>query len=326
MPQKTFHMEPNGLEHPSYVDPNLSVLRLEHHLEEYPSGEIPCHWHPEFLFALVLRGRVGYLYYQGPEDPVEYELEEGDGVFINSRVVHGCRQLTPGARVFVFGMLPNVVATPLFGTLFQKKILPLVNSKVMGLHLSNQREDDHSILDLFRAYYQITPQDRDYELRSVAMLCEIWIMLFHKLEDTGHLWMRQGFDTASAELVQPMIRYIVDNYDKPVLVEQIAQAGGVSKRECYRRFRTILGRTPLEFLNYHRLNVAFHQLSTTSRTVSQVSEACGFCTPGYFTKLFKKRFGIPPGHVHRHSSTVLCGIPDDPWSAAQQFSSGGRCD
>ena len=60
----------NGLEHPAYVDPSLPMLRLEHHLEDYPSGRIPSHWHPEFLFVLILRGRAAYIYHQDSEHPI----------------------------------------------------------------------------------------------------------------------------------------------------------------------------------------------------------------------------------------------------------------
>lgn len=317
MSQKILKLEENGLEHPTYGDPNLPVLRLEHYLPDYPDGEIPSHWHPEFLFALILSGRVAYIYHQDSENPIEYELEEGDGVFINSRVVHGCRQLTPGARVFVFGMLPSVMATPLLGTLYQKKILPLINSRIMGVKFSGRRQEDRPLLELFRHYYEITSGDGDYELRGASLLCEIWASLFHTLEDTSRLWMHQGFDPVSAGLVRPMIQYIVANFAEPITVAQIAQAGGVSKRECYRRFRSILGQTPLEFLIRHRLTVAFYQLSVTSQSVSQISEACGFPSASYFTKQFKKLFDISPGQVNRQSKGNGRRVPYDPWYFTQ---------
>ena len=313
MPQNFFQLEANGLEHPAYVDPSLPVLRLEHRLADYPSGEIPSHWHPEFLFGLVLQGRVAYVYHQDSEHPIEYELEEGDGVFINSRVIHGCRQLAPEAKVFVFGMLPSVMATPLLGALYQKKILPLINSKVMGVMFSSRREEDRPLLELFRRYYGIVSEDEDYELRGASILCEIWMALFRTLEDTSRIWMHQDFDPVSAELVRSMIQYIVANFAESVTVEQIARAGGISRRECYRRFRAIVGQTPLEFLIRHRLTVAFYQLSTTSLSVSQVSEACGFPSAGYFTKQFKKLFGVSPGQVSRRSAGNRCGVPYDPW-------------
>ena len=63
--------------------------------------------------------------------------------------------------MFVFGMLPSVMATPLLGTLYQKKILPLINSRIMGVKLSGQREEDRPLLELFQSYYGITPGDED---------------------------------------------------------------------------------------------------------------------------------------------------------------------
>ena len=106
-------------------------------------------------------------------------------------------------------------------------------------------------------------------------------------------------------------------------LRQIAQAGGVSKRECYRRFRALLGQTPLEFLIRHRLTVAFYQLSTTSRPASRVGEACGFPSASYFTKQFKKLFGVSPGQVSRRNADHRCGIPYDPWYFTQVHASSG---
>ncbi len=159
MPQNFSNPDANGLEHPIYLDPSIPIFRLEHHW-----GIIRPVWSPpigtrSFFSGWCCQGRVPYVYHQDAAHPAEYELEEGERVFINSRVVHGCRQLTPGARVFVFGMLPSVMATPLLGALYQKKILPLIDSKVMGVP-SSQREEDRPLLELFQRYYGLTPGER----------------------------------------------------------------------------------------------------------------------------------------------------------------------
>ena len=39
---------------------HLLIIRLEHHLEEYPSGEIPCHRHLELFFTPVSRDQSIY--------------------------------------------------------------------------------------------------------------------------------------------------------------------------------------------------------------------------------------------------------------------------
>ncbi len=65
-------------------------------------------------------------------------------------------------------------------------------------------------------------------------------------------------------------------------------------------FQKETGATPLEFLTGERMKLAKNLLQSgisnqySAYTVSQIAEACGFAEPLYFSRVFKKYYGISP--------------------------------
>ncbi|MFQ7551753.1 MAG: cupin domain-containing protein [Blautia marasmi] len=58
--------------------------------EAYFFGDIPWHWHDEFEFGHILGGSMQY-----KTNHHEFILHEGDGIFINSGVLHYLHPLKP---------------------------------------------------------------------------------------------------------------------------------------------------------------------------------------------------------------------------------------
>lgn len=65
-------------------------------------------------------------------------------------------------------------------------------------------------------------------------------------------------------------------------------------------FKKETGVTPREYLNSIRMNRAMEYIENgitnnySNFTVSQIAEACGFAEPLYFSRVFKKHFGVSP--------------------------------
>lgn len=65
-------------------------------------------------------------------------------------------------------------------------------------------------------------------------------------------------------------------------------------------FQKEMGVTPHRFLNDKRLNAAAEGLAGRSgASIADVARSCGFREPLYFSKMFKKRFGISPSGYQR---------------------------
>jgi AraC-like DNA-binding protein len=101
--------------------------------------------------------------------------------------------------------------------------------------------------------------------------------------------------------------YIEANWDRPMSVEAIAAASGVSARSLFRHFKQSRGYSPMEFLRQVRLRRARERLQRPDEptTVAEVAFVCGFVDVGRFSQDYFRAFGERPSQtLHRANSAA----------------------
>jgi AraC family transcriptional regulator len=114
-------------------------------------------------------------------------------------------------------------------------------------------------------------------------------------------------DAARADYVQRVNRVIdaiVRDPTQPLQLDDVAELAGFSPFHFHRIFRSLLGETLHQFVTRLRLERAIQLMShTPQRTLTQVALDAGFDSSSDFSRVFKKRFGMPPSafdiHVYR---------------------------
>ena len=294
MRDKKIEVDATLREIPAYTLGEVPIFRWEHRLDDFQNGELNRHWHSEFLFGLVTEGTLDYYYSPISSRTSRATLEKGDGVFINSGVLHGCRQVTGGTRLFTFGMTPTFFSPPVFGKLYQNIIVPVTHCPVRGAFFPGAIPENRPLLRLLAQFEKLTARQEDYELHTFELVCRIWRSMLKRLEwktpDDLASTPRQGQLVALSE----MVKFIQDHYQDPISVDDIAKAAKISRRECFRCFKELRGESPTVFLTQYRLSIAATQLATTGLPISAIAENCGFESSGYFSRLFKARYGKTP--------------------------------
>ncbi len=79
--------------------------------------------------------------------------------------------------------------------------------------------------------------------------------------------------------------------------ESVAALFGISPGHLTRLFREEGKQGFSAYLNALRLREAQALLSSTALPIQQIALQCGFTDPAYFSRLFKKRYGYPPGQA-----------------------------
>ncbi|WP_289053971.1 helix-turn-helix domain-containing protein [Carboxylicivirga marina] len=69
---------------------------------------------------------------------------------------------------------------------------------------------------------------------------------------------------------------------------------GVSKSQLYRKLIALTALSPNDFVKEFRLNEAMSLLNKQEHSISDIAYETGFSSPSYFSKCFKKRYGILP--------------------------------
>jgi len=90
------------------------------------------------------------------------------------------------------------------------------------------------------------------------------------------------------------VAYINENYALPLTLEDIAEHVQYSKYHFARRFKEATGYTVVEHLHAQRCERATELLVETQLPVSQIGCQCGFEHNSYFSKIFRRRYGISP--------------------------------
>ena len=99
---------------------------------------------------------------------------------------------------------------------------------------------------------------------------------------------------SSNSYVRRACDYINEHYSEPLPVEKIAEMLSLNTNYLIRLFGRELGRSPHRYILETRLMRSRYILTNSSCSVEEVARTCGFNTPSYFIKCFKKRFGKTP--------------------------------
>ena len=94
--------------------------------------------------------------------------------------------------------------------------------------------------------------------------------------------------------IHPALNYIHDNYMQQFPIEVLADMCHLSVTHFRRTFNTIMGISPLEFVNNTRIEHACLLLSSTDSSILEISEQVGFHSVSSFNRAFVKLMDCSP--------------------------------
>jgi transcriptional regulator GlxA family with amidase domain len=93
-----------------------------------------------------------------------------------------------------------------------------------------------------------------------------------------------------------------EHIEKPMSLDRIAKATGLSRRQIERLFKRHLNCVPKRYYLEMRLRRARELLLQTAMPIMDITTACGFQSPPHFSKCYRNQFGHPPS-VERQNAT-----------------------
>ncbi|OKP97193.1 AraC family transcriptional regulator [Paenibacillus sp. P46E] len=137
------------------------------------------------------------------------------------------------------------------------------------------------------------------------LLCALCLSLDRLSEEAVS---RQDPLVRSNEMVLLMQRYINEHALRPLRVEEVAAAAGLSVSRAVHLFKKLTGYTIIHYTQEIRLSNALERIRYTDLGLENIAGSCGFGTYSYFHKVFKARYGVTPKEVRgRPPETILEG-------------------
>ena len=100
------------------------------------------------------------------------------------------------------------------------------------------------------------------------------------------------------EIVEEIVSAILNNYpNSDFALNEYLRGLPFSYDYIRKLFKKEVGVTPHRYLNDLRMQVAAQYLANSrlgSRNVAEISRLCGFHEPLYFSRMFKKKYGVSP--------------------------------
>lgn len=90
------------------------------------------------------------------------------------------------------------------------------------------------------------------------------------------------------------IIYLENNYIEDITAKDLADMMKVKECMFRRAFKAEKGMSPVKYRNVLRLKKAYEMLSSGEYSVIETALITNFNDPGYFSKLFKRQYGISP--------------------------------
>lgn len=90
------------------------------------------------------------------------------------------------------------------------------------------------------------------------------------------------------------VRFIYDNVDQPIKLDDIAKAVGISLSSLKRLFIEVTQKSPGEFIRRIRMELAFRTLQSKKDNILEVALSTGFGDQSAFARRFRETFGYSP--------------------------------
>lgn len=247
---------------------------------------IEWHWHTELEFVYIESGTVTF--WIGEK---QFTLPEGNGVFINSKILH--RFYSPAEAA-----IPNFVCMPFFiaaqdSFLYQKYVLPVISSSLTFQIFQTDIVWQAKALSIIKQIIAAQDCPSSVELATSYLLQMLWLELYENADIT-YTTNRINESASSQARLQLMMQYIHQNYIRDISLDDIAEHAKISKSTVLNLFRRYLHITPVNYLIHYRLNEAAHLLTKTEKKITTIAYETGFHNVDYFCRLFKKHYQLTP--------------------------------
>lgn len=274
-----------------YNETGFPMLIEQGRISEYPNYTALCHWHDDVELSLVLSGQMEY-----SVNEQSFLLGPGDGIFVNSRQMHGNR--SPNREECQYICLvahPSLLCA--CGYVEQNYVLPLLEDPSLPYILLGAKAPWEDRVCRMIREIALCREKKAWALEAQALLLDIWRELYENLAPAQE---RSQPRSQRLNALQDMMTYIHKHYKEKLTFEDIARAGKMSKTSCCTIFKKYLNQSPNAYLIEYRLRNGLELLRSTDLTVAEICYETGFSGPSYFSESFRKVFGCSPGEFRKN--------------------------
>lgn len=270
----------------------LSVYQVEKINETF----FNYHWHREIELIYMTEGSA--LFHIGAS---AVKLQQGEALLIPSGQLHASYPLDERPAYFhavVFD--PQLLGSGVYDAIQSKYIEPWLERRLVlpDILRPSSPWEQRVLLFLSDIIEQYKARPRGFELKIKADLLAVFAELLPHGERSSDL-PRSSSDSDKIERIKPVLQYMHDHCRERILIQDLASLIPMSEGHFCRFFKSIVKKTPVEYLNFLRVEKAMKCLENPHLKIIDVASEAGFESPSYFIKTFKALKSMTPTEYRR---------------------------
>ena len=256
--------------------------------QDFP--HVPLHWHAELELIVIKKGK-GIV----SADLEKRSVTSGDIVLIRPGQLHSIEQDQTYTMEYENIILkPELLISGDNDLCAVRFILPFINGEIpsetfLTPALSYYKDVSECIrqIDLL-----CDARTEGYQLAVKGLLFQFFYLLISNRQKKETASVSQ---TKSLEKMKTILKYVEEHYSEHITIDDMAALTYYSKSHFMKFFKQQMGTGFIEYLNDYRLTMAERLLKSSDASVLEIAEQSGFDNLSYFNRIFKRKYGMPPG-------------------------------
>jgi AraC-like DNA-binding protein len=265
----------------------LDGITIDRVIRDYDYSMPTKHLHDEYEIYYLVEGERFYFIGQRT-----YHIKKGDLVFINKNVIHktGMASSPYHDRILIeFSEEPFKSFFSTFGDIGLASFFD-EHTGVMSLDPREQSYVENILLGI---HSEIQHKKAGYRLSVMSKLASLLIFAMRR-SDRSTVTREAAAASPKHKKIDDVADYIINHCTEPLSLESVADAFFINKCYLSRIFKEITSFTVNEYINIHRINKAQELLTSTSLSITDIAEQCGYESLTYFEKVFRTYREISP--------------------------------
>lgn len=253
-----------------------------HVTEIHPRYNMIHHWHNECELIYVRSGS-----FELSVDGRDQLLTAGDSALIMGGSMHGGTPDKCSYDCVVFDINSLLKCSQSCAAAMQ----PLVNHEKRPVPVFEKGTEPSQLAE--NLIETMARKSEGYEFYTQGIL----MCLLGSIIRQGYLCTENEIPASDIKKIRKfkkVLTYIEQHYKEPLTLEDLANQCGMNRNYFCRAFKEYTKKTPVEYLNYFRIESACEQIVSTDEKLLSIAMNCGFSDYSYFIKVFKSQKGVTP--------------------------------
>lgn len=258
---------------------------------------LDCHWHDEMEFTMVTQGSAVFQI-----DMNTVEVKAGEAIFVNRGEIHAGYLKSDLPCVFssiVFS--PELLGSRTFDAVQEKFIRPLVHKTLIPpFHMKPEDDWGREILLYLQRIFAVHANGSETcEMTTKAYLYLIFARMFEHMRPAAVKGTVPTGSHDKVERLKSVLGYIHKRYPEQLKLKELADEANMSEGHFCRFFKQMVQKSPVDYINYYRVQQACYQLENTDHKIVDIAMDVGFEHLSYFITTFKKHKNTTPSQYRK---------------------------